>query len=135
MSDTLKTDDLDDFFKIEKGDIDSILGTKMSQEDFVEKTKSLLSRIASNYCTSWESRPLKEDEYPDESVCNKCTGCGTFLDEGWEKDCHQDREQGECYHRFCDYEQVGIAIEDNLEAIYELLSVYKITDNENKIED
>lgn len=49
-----------------------------------------------------------------------------FLENGEEKDCVQDREQGDCFHRFCDYEQVGMDLETHLGDITDLLSVDEI---------
>lgn len=99
---------------------------KMSQNDFVEKTKAVLNKICNSYCQSWQSRRLMDEEYPEESVCDKCTGWGKFIKNGEEKECVQDREQGECFYRFCDYEQVGIDLEANLEDMFDLLSVDEI---------
>jgi hypothetical protein len=48
------------------------------------------------------------------------------LENGEEKDCVQDREQGDCFHRFCDYEQVGMDLETHLGDITDLLSVDEI---------
>lgn len=76
------------------------------------------------------SRVLKDNEFPDESICDKCTGCGNFMDNGEEKECFQNREQGDCFHRFCDYEQVGMDLEDHLDDICDLLSVDEIINQE-----
>ena len=73
---------------------------------------------------------LPDGEYPDESVCNKCTGYGKFMENGEEKECIQDREQGNCFHSFCDYEQVGIDLEFHLEDMFDLLSVDEIVNTE-----
>ena len=43
---------------------------KMSQNDFVEKTKAVLNKICNSYCQSWQSRRLIDEEYPEESVCD-----------------------------------------------------------------
>ena len=99
---------------------------KMNQKEFVEKTKSVLEKIYNSYSQGWQSRVLIDDEYPEESVCDKCTGCGIFLENGEERDCIQDREQGDCFHRFCDYEQVGMDLENYFEDICDLLSVDEI---------
>lgn len=112
---------MEDFFKIEPRE-----PYVMSQKEFVEKTKSLLEKIYNSYSQGWQSRVLFDEEYPEESVCDKCTGCGIFLENGEERDCVQDREQGDCYHRFCDYEQVGMDLETYLEDICDLLSVDEI---------
>ena len=103
---------------------------KMSQKEFVEKTKSVLEKIYNAYSQGWHSRVLRDGEHPEESICDKCTGCGIFLENGEERDCVQDREQGDCFHRFCDYEQVGMDLETNLGDIADLLSVDEIVNTE-----
>lgn len=112
---------LDDLFKIEPEE-----PYKMNQKEFFEKTKVILNKIYNSYSQGWQSRVLRDGEHPEESVCDKCTGCGIFMDNGEEKECFQDREQGDCFHRFCDYEQVGMDLEFNLEDMYDLLSVDEI---------
>ena len=113
--------DIEDFFKIEPQE-----PYKMSQKEFVEKTKAVLNKICNSYSQGWQSRVLKDGERPDESVCDKCTGCGKFMENGEEKECVQDREQGDCFHRFCDYEQVGMGLDAHLEDMFDLLSVDEI---------
>lgn len=103
---------------------------KMSQKEFVEKTKAVLNKICNNYLQGWQSRVLRDGEHPEESVCDKCTGCGAFMDNGEEKDCVQDMEQGDCFHRFCDYEQVGRDLETHLGDMFDLLSVDEIISTE-----
>lgn len=103
---------------------------KMSQNEFVEKTRAVLNKICDNYSQGWQSIVLVDGDYPEENICEKCTGVGVFLKNGEEKDCIQDKEQGDCFYRFCDYEQVGIGLEDNLEDIFDLLSVDEIFNNE-----
>lgn len=98
----------------------------MSQKEFVEKTKLLLEQLAKAYHQGWQSRALKDDQFPDESVCEKCTGCGVFMKDGEQRDCFQDKEFGECYYRFCDYEQVGMDIEAHMGEAYELLAVDEV---------
>ena len=116
---------IEDLFKIEPQE-----PYKMSQKEFVEKTKSVLEKIYNAYSQGWQSRVLRDGEHPEESICDKCTGCGVFLENGEERDCVQDREQGDCFHRFCDYEQVGMDLETNLGDIADLLSVDEIVNTE-----
>ena len=116
---------IDDLFKIEPQE-----PYKMSQKEFVEKTIAVLSKICNSYSKGWQSRVLIDGEYPDESVCDKCTGFGKFMENGEEKECVQDREQGDCFHRFCDYEQVGMDLEAHLEDMFDLLSVDEIVNTE-----
>lgn len=119
---------MEDLFKIEPQE-----PYKMSQKEFIEKAKSVLEKICNNYSQAWQSRILKNGEYPEESVCDKCTGCGVFLENGEERDCFQDKEQGDCFHRFCDYEQVGMDIETHLGDMFDLLSVDEIVNTEQDL--
>jgi hypothetical protein len=112
---------IEDLFKIEPQE-----PYKMSQKEFFEKTKSVLEKIYNAYSQGWQIRVLRYGEYPEESVCDKCTGCGVFLENGAERDCFQGGEQGDCFHRFCDYEQVGMDLENYFEDICDLLSVDEI---------
>ena len=95
----------------------------VDSNDFFKKTKSLLEKIANIHSASYKSNLLKEDEYPDESVCDKCRGCGTF---GEDKECFQNREYGECFYTECDYEEIGVEIEPLMGDIYDLLRIDKI---------
>ena len=100
----------------------------MKQDEFVSKTKTLLNKIADDYSKSWTSRTVRDAEYPEESTCDKCTGCGTLTAEnGQTMDCVQDNEQGQCFIRFMDYEQFSIDVEAKLSDLYELLSVDSVT--------
>lgn len=99
---------------------------KMDSIEFFEKTKLVLTKIYNSYSQGYMNRVLTDEEYPEESICDKCTGCGLFMDSGEKKECFQHLENGYCYHRFCDYEQVGIDLEANLEDIFDLLSVDEI---------
>jgi len=117
--------DIEDLFKIEPQE-----PYKMSQKEFMSKTKDVLEKIYNAYSQGWQSRVLRDGEHPEESVCDKCTSCGLFMDNGEEKECVQDKEQGDCFHRFCDYEQVGMDLETHLSDIAELLSVNEIVNTE-----
>lgn len=116
---------MEDFFKLD--DIDPIEMKTMPPQEFLSKTKSILEKILFSYSTNTSFRRLSDAEYPDEWVCSKCQGCGTFRNlEGEEKECTQDREEGECYYRFFDYEGFSLDVESNFEDIYELLCVDEI---------
>lgn len=117
---------IDDLFKIEPEE-----PYKMIQEEFVKKTKAVLNKICNIYSQGWQSRLLIDVEYPEESVWDKCTGCGIFIDNGEEKECVYDREHGDCHHRFCDYEQVGMDLENHLEDMFDLLSVDEIVNTKH----
>lgn len=95
----------------------------MSKDEFVEKTKKLLNYISNQYSKGWHSRRLKDKEYPEESVCDKCTGCGTFKLNEEDAECVADREEGECYVRYFDAEEFGLEIEATMDDVYELLFI------------
>lgn len=95
----------------------------MSKDEFVEKTKKLLNYISNQYSKGWQSRRLKDEEYPEESVCDKCTGCGTFKLNEEDAECVADREEGECYVRYFDAEEFGLEIEATMDDVYELLFI------------
>jgi len=66
-------------------------------------------------------------EFPNESICDKCEGCGMFKDENdEERECQQDKEEGECYHRYVDLEQFGQEVENTLDDLFELITVDQI---------
>ena len=71
--------DIEDLFKIEPQE-----PYKMSQKEFVSKTKDVLEKIYNAYSQGWQSRVLRDGEHPEESVCDKCTSCGLFMDNGEE---------------------------------------------------
>ena len=112
---------MDDFFLIEEPTL-----VFMKQDEFVSKTKTLLNKIADDYSKSWTSRTVRDAEYPEESICDKCTGCGTLTaGNGQTMDCVQDN--GDCFIRFMDYEQFSIDVEGKLSDLYELLAVDAVT--------
>lgn len=98
----------------------------MSKDDFVKNTKELLESIYTDFSSAWQSRALRNGEHPEEHICDKCKGCGIFLLDGEERECVQDKEYGDCFYRFCNYEQFGIDIEQRFTKIFELLSTTKI---------
>ena len=118
---TLLEKDLDDFFKTEP-----IEPHKMSQKDFIQKTKEVLNKICDSYFNARQKVSLRYVEYPDENVCCKCKGFGKFMYNGEEKECFMDRERGECFHTHLDYKQVGMDLETHFEDMIDLLSVDEI---------
>jgi hypothetical protein len=65
----------------------------MNQVEFVEKTRLVLTKIAEIYVQGWQNRRLQDNEIPSDDVCNKCTGCGVFKENGEERDCVQQDEE------------------------------------------
>lgn len=105
---------------------------KIKQSEFNELAKKVLNNIHSSYCGSWHNRPLKDEEFPDESVCDKCTGCGEFkASNGDILECrqHYSEDDAYCYHRYQDAEEFGIEVETELENIYTLLGSEIIIDS------
>lgn len=104
--------------------------SKMNQIEFNNRTKKLLNNICDIYLHGWKSILLKDIEYPDENTCDKCNGCGLFMYNNEQKECFQDRELGDCFHRVCDYEQIVKDFENHLDEVYELISVEEIVNIE-----
>ena len=108
---------------------------EMDKNEFYEKTHKMLNIIDNIYSKGWQNRSMQKSDYPEESICDKCTGEGVHK-EGVGQ-CFQNKEYGECFIRFCDYEQIGIELEEYLfnfnsnnsnenSDFYELISVEKI---------
>lgn len=114
--------DIEEFFK-ESPIEDRII----DKNEYFEKSQKILGSISMEYSKSWISKTLNDSEYPDESVCNSCKGCGVFKNSNLENiECFQDKEYGECYYRFFDSEEFGNSIETLIEAIDTLLGYNKI---------
>lgn len=99
---------------------------KIKQSEFNETVKKLLNNICNCYHNSWHSRSLKDEEFPEESICDKCKGCGTFNVDGEDRECFMDRENGICYQ---DAEEFGMEVEDEMDNIYGLLGSEIIPNN------
>lgn len=98
----------DDFFKDDKED----LIIHVEQPEMTEMGKSLWGM----YGNAWSSVRLTDAEYPHESICEQCTGCGTFkLENGNDGECAMDRSEGECFHRHFDAQQFGEEVASYLE--------------------
>ena len=109
---------------------------EMNQEEFFEKTKAVLGKIMDSYSLAWQKRVLQDDEYPQESVCENCKGCGKVnCNDGKERQCYQDYEGGYCTYQFCNYEELGIDIELCTPDVLDLLSVDKISIKQQDNED
>lgn len=115
---------LDDLFKEERPDTPIIMDSK----DYFEKSRELFRKMSERYSASWYNKQLSDDEYPDQSICDKCTGCGTTIIDSETVDCYQDKEDGSCYYRFVDYEEFGSSLESLIEDIHNLCVVDDISD-------
>lgn len=95
----------------------------MTKDDFVSKTKKLLTHIDTLYGKGWQTRALTDSEYPVQSVCDLCKGCGTFRGDGEDADCVVDYEDGQCVTRYFDSEEFVFGIEECLDDLCELMVV------------
>ncbi|HPC09550.1 MAG TPA: hypothetical protein PLN85_00550 [archaeon] len=99
----------------------------MNQNEYFNKTKSLLTKIYTYYSQGWKHIPFKENEYPDEKICDECTGSNSFINDNNETiECIQNREEGECYYFYCDYEEIGFNLQNCINDILNLLLVDEI---------
>ena len=114
---------MDDLFLIEEP-----APTFMNKDEYFKRSQQLFDIIAMQYSKSWGSRRLLDTKQPDESICEKCKGCGIFKVDGEEKECVQDKENGECFHRFFDSEEFGVEVESQLEELHNLLGIDGIND-------
>lgn len=103
-------------------DIDDIDVPKIKQSDFNTLAVKIFNNIASSYSESFVSKQLKDGEFPDENVCDKCTGCGTFILGDENKECFQDKEGGACYYRLQDFNGFALEVEAQMEDIWKIIS-------------
>ena len=101
---------------------------KIKQSEFNVLATKILESIANSYAESFQSRPLKDEDFPDESICDKCTGCGTFKLDEESVECFQDKEQGWCYYRHQDIKGFGVEVEAQMESIWGLFDIEIIPD-------
>ncbi len=98
---------------------------KMTSEDFISKTKKLLSEIETAYGHSWQNRTITDKEL-DVAPCEECKGSSCFKWHDKEVNCFQDPEQGQCYERFFDADGFAEFMEEEIifgnKPFYELLS-------------
>lgn len=99
----------------------------MNKDEYLKRTQQLLDFISCKYSESHHTRSLIDSEFPDESVCDKCQDCGVFNLNGEEKECVQDREQGNCFYRYFDGEEFGMSVMNQLEELHSLLGVDDLT--------
>lgn len=105
---------------------------KIKQSEFNSLATKVLESIATSYNLSWHLILLKDEEFPDERVCDKCTGCGEFKAvNGDILECrqHYSEDDAYCYHRYQDAEEFGIEVEAQLENIHALLGIEIVSDS------
>jgi len=116
-------DNINDIFDLPLVGIEDNEPIRMEQAEYFEKSKKIFEKIQSDYFSSFSWVRMKDEEYPNEDICDKCTGCGLFHNSnGNENECSRDKEEGECFTQIWDFsdmdENIGIMIEDIMELLY-----------------
>lgn len=75
-----------------------------SKEQYLKTSKTIFETISNSYSSSFKKEHLTDEQFPDESVCDKCKGCGTFINGGIETDCYNNPEYGYCSYTYFDSE-------------------------------
>lgn len=114
--------EFDNLFKVEP-EKPNVMGAN----EYYNRSNKLFSIIDMLYSKAWKSKRLSDSEFPEEIVCDKCTSQGICIINGEEKDCYQDKENGDCFYTFFDSEEFGLEIENTIGDIHELLSVTGLT--------
>jgi len=99
----------------------------MNKDEYFKRSQKVLESISMSYSNSWGSIRLSDGEYPDESICEKCKGFGICKINGEEKQCKQDRIEGECFYDYFDSEDFILSIESQMEELHNLLGIDGIT--------
>ncbi len=116
-----------DFDKLFDDNYDiSIENIEMDKDKYLIKTNEIFSILDNEYAKSWIKVRLSDFEYPEQSVCDKCTGCGTTIVNREEVECIADREEGECHYVMFDAEEFGIRVGEVMNSIWDLLPVNKL---------
>jgi len=77
---------------------------ELTADEFISKTKSMLTLIEREYSQNWRSRRLTDSEY-EKCDCDNCkTGSCTLNIEGIDFDVVADNEQGDCFVRIFDHQ-------------------------------
>lgn len=99
---------------------------EMDKDEYLDKVNQIFSIIDSTYSKAWTRVRLKDDEYPNEDICEKCTGCGSTIVNGETVECIANREEGECHYVLFDSDEFGISVGELMSDIWELLPVNKL---------
>jgi hypothetical protein len=117
-------DKFDELFMMNKEDEKP---PQMTINDFVNKTRDILSKIDREMTAAYKWRMLTDDEYEiQEQFCNNCNGDGSILKDGVNLRCVCDKKLGGCFVLELQYEAFFNEIEsimymgDNY-SFYELL--------------
>lgn len=105
---------------------------KIKQSDFNKSSIKVLEYIAKAYNDSWHKRRLEDGEFPDQSICDKCKGCGEFKSiNGDVLECiqHYSEDDAFCYHPYQDAEEFGLEVQAIIVDVYSILGIQIVPDN------
>jgi len=113
---------IEDFFNMESELGDTI---KMTNEQFISKTRDFLTKIEAEYSHCWGTRRIRDEEY-ELADCDNCKGECNLNVNGKEINCVVDNIEGECFTIEFDSELFAEEIEnimfhDDKFSFYELL--------------
>lgn len=97
-----------------------------SKEVYLKTAKSLFETISYIHSSSFKKEHLREEQFPDESVCDECKGCGIFINDGVETDCYNNPEYGYCSYTHFDSELFIENFNNVIPLIYDLLQYNKL---------
>jgi hypothetical protein len=115
-----------DFNELFSLDIQPDEDVEMDKDEYLTKSTQIFSIVDTEYSKAWVKVRLNDGEYPDESICDKCEGCGSIIVNGEEVECIANREEGECYRIVFDSEQFGNSMAQIVDDIWDLLSINKL---------
>lgn len=88
---------------------------KISKDEFIDKAKSILEKIWSEYGQSFE-KPLMEEKELEAAPCEKCNGCMNWKYFDEEIQCVQDRIEGDCRKIVLNTEVFGSVVENLIQS-------------------
>jgi len=66
---------MEDIFDLKGGlELDNSQPLKMTKDEFIKKTRSLLQLILDEYGRNWKDRFTEDDEETEENTCTRCNG-------------------------------------------------------------
>jgi hypothetical protein len=72
---------MDNIFNINIDDDFDVQPIKMTRDEFIKKTKSMLKLILEEYSKNWKNKYSDSDDEIDDSICNRCNGF-LFIEQG-----------------------------------------------------
>jgi hypothetical protein len=115
--------EIDDFFNVDSPPIELI---SMDKDEYFTQSQRIFNSIMVDFTMAYHRQRLHDNDYPDQSVCDMCNGCGNFMLDGEETECFQNKEAGECYYSYFDSEGFRDSMELKLESISDMLQVYEL---------